>query len=166
MLNTLHQFPRINVSLLIDHPSVFIISLVSVDEWLQEVETLSVQDMPRSASSLSVRTDVSGTAVLVQFHLLPATNCLCYYLYLIQDTKITTWNFHSTIYLDPRRSTIKSILITQEHPSSDSFYDSDGDGGSDLTTVERPGSAKNAPQHEEETTDERQRHDSEEVDGE
>ncbi|XP_076241685.1 protein nervous wreck-like [Calliopsis andreniformis] len=86
---------------------------VNVDEWLQEVETLSVQDMPRSASSLSVRTDASGTA---------------------------------------------------EHPSSDSFYDSDGDGGSDLTTVERPGSAKNASQQEEETTEERQRHDSEEVD--
>ncbi|KAG6799652.1 hypothetical protein HZU73_05033 [Apis mellifera caucasica] len=86
---------------------------VNVDEWLQEAETLSVQDMPRSASSLSVRTDASGTA---------------------------------------------------EHPSSDSFYDSDGDGGSDLTTVERPGSARNVPQQEEETTEERQRHDSEEVD--
>ncbi|KAF3422055.1 hypothetical protein E2986_01132 [Frieseomelitta varia] len=86
---------------------------VNVDEWLQEAETLSVQDMPRSASSLSVRTDASGTA---------------------------------------------------EHPSSDSFYDSDGDGGSDLTTVERPGSARNVPQQEEETTKERQRHDSEEVD--
>ncbi|KZC08284.1 FCH and double SH3 domains protein 2, partial [Dufourea novaeangliae] len=86
---------------------------VNVDEWLQEVETLSVQDMPRSASSLSVRTDASGTA---------------------------------------------------EHPSSDSFYDSDGDGGSDLTTVERPGSGKSAPQQEEEMTEERQRHDSEEVD--
>lgn len=39
--------------------------LVNVDEWLQEAETLSVQDMPRSASSLSVRTDASGTAVLI-----------------------------------------------------------------------------------------------------
>ncbi|XP_076681497.1 protein nervous wreck isoform X2 [Andrena cerasifolii] len=86
---------------------------VNVDEWLQEVETLSVQDMPRSASSLSVRTDASGTA---------------------------------------------------EHPSSDFFYDSDGDGGSDLTTVERSGSARNASQQEEEPTEERQRHDSEEVD--
>ncbi|XP_076169428.1 protein nervous wreck-like isoform X1 [Ptiloglossa arizonensis] len=86
---------------------------VNVDEWLQEVETLTVQEMLRSASSLSVRTDASGTA---------------------------------------------------EHPSSDSFYDSDGDGGSDLTTVERPGSARNAPQQEEEPTEERQRHDSEEVD--
>lgn len=86
---------------------------VNVDEWLQEAETLSVQDMPRSASSLSVRTDASGAG---------------------------------------------------EHPSSDSFYDSDGDGGSDLTTVERPGT-RNAPQQEEETTqEERQRHDSEEVD--
>ncbi|XP_011056195.1 PREDICTED: FCH and double SH3 domains protein 2 [Acromyrmex echinatior] len=47
---------------------------VNVDEFLQEAETLSVQDMPRSASSLSVRTDASGAA---------------------------------------------------EHPSSDSFYDSD-----------------------------------------
>ncbi|EFN71748.1 FCH and double SH3 domains protein 2, partial [Camponotus floridanus] len=83
---------------------------VNVDEFLQEAETLSVQDIPRSASSLSVRTDASGAA---------------------------------------------------EHPSSDSFYDSDGDGGSDLTTVERPG--KNAPQHEDEV-EERQRHDSAEVD--
>lgn len=57
------------------------------------------------------------------------------------------------------------VYVIQEHPSSDSFYDSDGDGGSDLTTVERPGSARNASQQEEETTKERQRHDSEEVDG-
>ncbi|XP_011688356.1 PREDICTED: F-BAR and double SH3 domains protein 2 isoform X2 [Wasmannia auropunctata] len=83
---------------------------VNVDEFLQEAETLSVQDMPRSASSLSVRTDASGAA---------------------------------------------------EHPSSDSFYDSDGDGGSDLTTLERPG--KNAAQQEEDI-EERQRHDSAEVD--
>lgn len=83
---------------------------MNVDEFLQEAETLSVQDMPRSASSLSVRTDASGAA---------------------------------------------------EHPSSDSFYDSDGDGGSDLTTVERPG--KNTSQQEEEI-EERQRHDSAEVD--
>ncbi|KAL0113792.1 hypothetical protein PUN28_012727 [Cardiocondyla obscurior] len=83
---------------------------VNVDEFLQEAETLSVQDMPRSASSLSVRTDASGAA---------------------------------------------------EHPSSDSFYDSDGDGGSDLTTLERPG--KNISQAEEEA-EERQRHDSAEVD--
>ncbi|XP_021936314.1 F-BAR and double SH3 domains protein 2 isoform X2 [Zootermopsis nevadensis] len=34
---------------------------VNVDEWMQEVDNLSVQDMPRSASSLSVRTDASGT---------------------------------------------------------------------------------------------------------
>ncbi|XP_055537700.1 protein nervous wreck [Wyeomyia smithii] len=33
---------------------------ISVDEWLQEAETLSVQEMPRSASSLSMRTDASG----------------------------------------------------------------------------------------------------------
>jgi hypothetical protein len=38
---------------------------VNVDEFLQEAETLSVQDMPRSASSLSVRTDASGAAVSV-----------------------------------------------------------------------------------------------------
>lgn len=82
---------------------------VNVDEFLQEAETLSVQDIPRSASSLSVRTDASGAA---------------------------------------------------EHPSSDSFYDSDGDGGSDLTTLERPG--KNVQQEEE--IEERQRHDSAEVD--
>ncbi|XP_049961870.1 protein nervous wreck [Schistocerca serialis cubense] len=30
---------------------------VNVDEWLQEADSLSVQDMPRSASSLSMRTD-------------------------------------------------------------------------------------------------------------
>lgn len=48
----------------------------------------------------------------------------------------------------------------QEHPSSDSFYDSDGDGGSDLTTVERPGKTQ-----QEEEIEERQRHDSAEVDG-
>ncbi|XP_055624685.1 protein nervous wreck isoform X2 [Toxorhynchites rutilus septentrionalis] len=33
---------------------------INVDEWLQEAETLSVQEMPRSASSLSMRTDASG----------------------------------------------------------------------------------------------------------
>jgi len=38
---------------------------VNVDEFLQEAETLSVQDMPRSASSLSVRTDASGAAVSI-----------------------------------------------------------------------------------------------------
>lgn len=36
---------------------------VNVDEWMQEAETLSVQDIPRSASSLSVRTDASGVGV-------------------------------------------------------------------------------------------------------
>lgn len=56
-------------------------------------------------------------------------------------------------------------ISSQEHPSSDSFYDSDGDGGSDLTTVERPGSERNAPQQEEEIAEERLRHDSTEVDG-
>ncbi|CAG5082072.1 Similar to nwk: Protein nervous wreck (Drosophila melanogaster) [Cotesia congregata] len=86
---------------------------VNVDEFLQEAETLSVQDMPRSASSLSVRTDASGAA---------------------------------------------------EHPSSDSFYDSDNDAGSDLTTVERPGSARHSSQHEDEVYNERERHDSAEVD--
>ncbi|XP_033223271.1 protein nervous wreck isoform X2 [Belonocnema kinseyi] len=86
---------------------------VNVEEFMQEIDTLSVQDMPRSASSLSVRTDVSGTA---------------------------------------------------ENPSSDSFYDSDGDGGSDLTTVERPGSTRSSGQQEDDSGDDRQRHDSEEVD--
>uniref|UniRef100_A0A182N7I7 FCH and double SH3 domains protein 2 n=1 Tax=Anopheles dirus TaxID=7168 RepID=A0A182N7I7_9DIPT len=33
---------------------------INVDEWIQEAETLSVQEMPRSASSLSMRTDASG----------------------------------------------------------------------------------------------------------
>ncbi|XP_015125765.1 protein nervous wreck isoform X4 [Diachasma alloeum] len=87
---------------------------VNVDEFLQEAETLSVQDMPRSASSLSVRTDASGAA---------------------------------------------------EHPSSDSFYDSDNDAGSDLTTVERPGSGRHMSEHhEDDQRNERERHDSAEVD--
>ncbi|XP_011498975.1 PREDICTED: FCH and double SH3 domains protein 2 [Ceratosolen solmsi marchali] len=93
---------------------------VNVDEWLQEVETLSVQDIPRSASSLSIRTDASGNA---------------------------------------------------EQPSSDSFYDSDNDAGSDLTTVERPGRGSSAGHHQQQLqddedsgADERQRHDSAEVD--
>ncbi|KAK9751341.1 Variant SH3 domain [Popillia japonica] len=34
---------------------------VNVDEWLQEAETLNVQDIQRSTSSLSMRTDASGT---------------------------------------------------------------------------------------------------------
>ncbi|XP_043463279.1 protein nervous wreck isoform X1 [Leptopilina heterotoma] len=85
---------------------------VNVDEFMQEVETLNVQDIPRSASSLSVRTDASGTA---------------------------------------------------EHPSSDSFYDSDGDAGSDLTTVERPGSTHTSAQQDEDIIEDRQRHDSSEV---
>lgn len=53
-------------------------------------------------------------------------------------------------------------IYIQEHPSSDSFYDSDGDGASDLTAVERSGSAQ---QQEEEAAEQRQRHDSAEVDG-
>lgn len=32
---------------------------ISVEEWIQEAETLSVQEIPRSASSLSMRTDAS-----------------------------------------------------------------------------------------------------------
>lgn len=36
---------------------------VNVDEWLQEAETLNVQDIQRSTSSLSVRTDASGIGV-------------------------------------------------------------------------------------------------------
>ena len=36
---------------------------VNVDEWLQEAESLNVQDIQRSASSLSVRTYVSTTGV-------------------------------------------------------------------------------------------------------
>lgn len=39
---------------------------VNVDEFLQEAETLGVQDIPRSASSLSVRTDASGAAVIIK----------------------------------------------------------------------------------------------------
>ncbi|XP_054276253.1 protein nervous wreck-like isoform X1 [Macrosteles quadrilineatus] len=33
---------------------------VNVEEWMQEVDNLSVQDLPRSASSMSVHTDASG----------------------------------------------------------------------------------------------------------
>lgn len=33
---------------------------VNVDEWMQEAETLGVQELPRSSSSLSLRTDASG----------------------------------------------------------------------------------------------------------
>lgn len=33
---------------------------VNVDEWLKEAETLNVQEIQRSTSSLSVRTDASG----------------------------------------------------------------------------------------------------------
>lgn len=33
---------------------------VNVDEWMQEAETLGVQELPRSSSSLSMRTDASG----------------------------------------------------------------------------------------------------------
>lgn len=40
-----------------------LIFVVSVDEFLQEAENLGVQDLPRSGSSMSVRTDASGTAV-------------------------------------------------------------------------------------------------------
>lgn len=35
---------------------------VNVDEWMQEAETLGVQELPRSTSSLSMRTDASGQA--------------------------------------------------------------------------------------------------------
>lgn len=46
---------------------------MNVDEFLQEAETLSVHDMPRSASSLSVRTDASGAAVdkQIKINLIP-----------------------------------------------------------------------------------------------
>lgn len=33
---------------------------VNVDEWMQEAETLGVQELPRSSSSLSINTDASG----------------------------------------------------------------------------------------------------------
>lgn len=36
---------------------------VNVDEWLKEAETLNVQEIQRSTSSLSVRTDASGVGV-------------------------------------------------------------------------------------------------------
>lgn len=38
---------------------------INVDEWLQEAETLSVQELPRSSSSLSMRTDASGQGVKI-----------------------------------------------------------------------------------------------------
>ena len=56
-------------------------------------------------------------------------------------------------------------MLVKEHPSSDSFYDSEGDGGSELTTVERPGSMCITGHEEEDSVDGRQRHDSAEVDG-
>lgn len=66
---------------------------------------------------------------------------------------------------------ISLLSMLKEQPSSDSFYDSDNDAGSDLTTVERPGRGSAAGQHslhhedEDSGADERQRHDSAEVDG-
>lgn len=40
------------------------ISNAPVDEWLKELDLLAVQEsLPRSSSLLSVRTDLSGTAV-------------------------------------------------------------------------------------------------------
>lgn len=59
------------------------------------------------------------------------------------------------------------MTYLQENPSSDSFYDSDNDAGSDLTTVERPGSGRTGSQQQDDddTTSERERHDSAEVDG-
>lgn len=36
---------------------------VNVEEFMQDIETLSVHDIPRSSSSLSVRTDASGAGV-------------------------------------------------------------------------------------------------------
>lgn len=36
---------------------------INVDEWLQEAETLGTQEITRSASSLSMRTDISGQGV-------------------------------------------------------------------------------------------------------
>lgn len=59
-------------------------------------------------------------------------------------------------------------FFPQEPPSSDSFYDSDNEGGSDHTTVERPGKgAIHQLRHDDDDSgaDERQRHDSAEVDG-
>lgn len=35
---------------------------VNVDEWMQEIDNLSVQDLPRSASSMSVHTDGTGVS--------------------------------------------------------------------------------------------------------
>ena len=42
-------------------------STVNVDEFLQEIETLGVHDLGRSASSQSLHTDHSGNAVYNQF---------------------------------------------------------------------------------------------------
>lgn len=43
---------------------------VNVDEWLQEAESLNVQDIQRSASSLSVSLSCMGVLCLVRFLLL------------------------------------------------------------------------------------------------
>lgn len=79
---------------------------INVDEWLQEAETLNVQEIQRSTSSLSIRTEVSGTGVSFSIKSTPRRALL----------KILTVNF-----------LIFPILnrTTQDHPSSDSFYDSD-----------------------------------------
>jgi F-BAR and double SH3 domains protein len=39
---------------------------INVEEWIQEAETLSVHEMPRSGSSLSMRTDASGQGVSLE----------------------------------------------------------------------------------------------------
>lgn len=50
---------------------------VNVDEWLQEAETLNVQDIQRSTSSLSMRTDASGTGVSVESNYRNFENWVC-----------------------------------------------------------------------------------------
>ncbi|KAJ8687996.1 hypothetical protein QAD02_023791 [Eretmocerus hayati] len=93
---------------------------VNVDEALQEIDTLTVSDITRSASSLSLRTDSPSQA--------------------------------------------------DQQPSSESYYDSDNDAGSDMTTLERPGRGAGAqhqhqlPEDSDSGADERRRLDSAEVD--
>lgn len=40
---------------------------IPVDDWIQEAETLSVQEMPRSTSSMSMRTDASRDGVKIYY---------------------------------------------------------------------------------------------------
>jgi F-BAR and double SH3 domains protein len=66
---------------------------INVEDWIQEAEILSVQEMPRSSSSLSMRTDASGQGVGRFLNI--------YFMTLL---------FYCCFFF-------------KENPSSDSFYD-------------------------------------------